>query len=176
MARPSKLRPQGIAPWTIALSIGGHAVLAVGLGLAEAWFASRSASSRLPEHTMVMLSAGALPKQQTILPERPTRTPDAPEVLRAVAWAVPAAQRFAPLAGAPPAGVPGVAGVAGVAGMAPPPAGVAGAPAELVSELHASSLQRLLLTMPPLPPTVSPGASVTTGSASSGSVSPPISA
>ncbi|HCH66638.1 MAG: hypothetical protein CL927_14905 [Deltaproteobacteria bacterium] len=83
MGRPSKLGSPGIAPWTIALSIGGHAVLAIGLGVAEAWFAARNASSRLPEHTMVMLSAGALPKQQTILPERPTRTPDAPEVVKA---------------------------------------------------------------------------------------------
>lgn len=32
---------------------------------------------------MVMLSAGSLPKQQTILPARPTRTPDAPEVAKA---------------------------------------------------------------------------------------------
>jgi protein TonB len=89
MAGPSALTRQGIAPWTIAASIGAHVVLGGGLLVAELWFGERAPKSMVPEHTMVMLSAGSLPKQQSILPERPTRTPDAPEVVKAEKEAPP---------------------------------------------------------------------------------------
>jgi|GEM_PF-5993524 len=83
MAGPSVLAQRGIAPWTIAASVGFHLALGVGLVAFDTWFRSSEPKSMVPEHTMVMLSAGSLPKQQTILPERPTRTPDAPEVAKA---------------------------------------------------------------------------------------------
>jgi protein TonB len=89
MAGPSVLAKQGIAPWTVAVSLGAHVVLGLGLLLSEHLFGSWEPRSMVPEHTMVMLSAGSLPKQQTILPSRATRTPDAPEVAKAKADAPP---------------------------------------------------------------------------------------
>jgi len=73
------LSDQGVAPWTVWASVGGHLLLGVGLVVSQGWFGA-APRSVVPEHTMVMLSPGVLPKQQTILPERPTRTPDTPEV------------------------------------------------------------------------------------------------
>jgi TonB family protein len=69
--------------------VAAHGILGVGLVVSEAWFGSRDAFSQMPDHTMVMLSTGTLPKQQSILPERPTRTPDAPEVIKASKEAPP---------------------------------------------------------------------------------------
>ena len=83
MSGPSALADGGIPPWTIAVSVGAHLALGVGLVVAEAVFGSADRGAMVPEHTMVMLSPGTLPKQQTILPERPTRTPDAPQVAKA---------------------------------------------------------------------------------------------
>lgn len=72
----------GLSPWAIGASIGAHIVLVGGLIAAEALFGpSDTERSMVPEHTMVLLMPGSAPKQQTILPERPTRTPDAPEVV-----------------------------------------------------------------------------------------------
>ena len=83
------LADSGVAPWTVWASLGGHLLLGVGLVLSQGLFGSSSPRSMVPEHTMVMLSPGVLPKQQTILPERPTRTPDAPEVAKAAKDAPP---------------------------------------------------------------------------------------
>lgn len=89
MARSSVLARDGIAPWTIVLSVVAHVGFGVGLVVAEGFFGASEPRSMVPEHTMVMLSAGSLPKQQTILPERPSRTPDAPEVAKAADNAPP---------------------------------------------------------------------------------------
>ena len=89
MARPVALVEQGIAPWTIALSVGAHVALGVGLLVAEGLFGNPSPQSMVPDHTMVLLSAGSLPKQQSILPERASRTPDAPQVQKAEKKAPP---------------------------------------------------------------------------------------
>lgn len=85
----ASLAEAGVAPWTLWVSIGGHVLLGVGLVVSQGLFGDRAPRSMVPEHTMVMLSPGVLPKQQTILPERPTRTPDAPEVAKAAPDAPP---------------------------------------------------------------------------------------
>lgn len=79
----------GVAPWTVWASVAGHLLFGVGIIVTQGLFGDRTQASMVPEHTMVMLSPGVLPQQQTILPERPTRTADAPEVTKAAPDAPP---------------------------------------------------------------------------------------
>ncbi len=90
MATPVLTMRREISPASIVVSIVGHFALAGGLMAADAWLGGdHSNASMVQEHTMVMLTPGVAPKQKSILPERPTRTPDPPKVAKAAPEAPP---------------------------------------------------------------------------------------
>lgn len=75
----SALRPRGFRPtWEVGASLGLHALLAAALFVGERLLNADSKPLIDPSQVM-MVTAVALPKQTTRLPDRPTRTPDPPK-------------------------------------------------------------------------------------------------
>ena len=77
-AAPSALRPRAFRPtWEIGASLGVHALIVGALFAGEMW--TRPSKPLVDPEAVMMVTAVALPKQTSRLPDRPTRTPDPPK-------------------------------------------------------------------------------------------------
>ena len=75
----SALNPRAFRPtWEVGASLGIHALLAAALFVGE--YMTRPSKPLIDPTQVMMVSAVALPKQTTRMPERATRTPDPPKV------------------------------------------------------------------------------------------------